>query len=70
VLALRPPPTLAAELAIAGEMAPVKLKGCGLIVVNPPWQLDREAEPVLTYLAGVLAQAPGGGGGVRWLVPE
>ncbi len=70
VLALRPPPTVAAELAIAGEMAPMKLKGCGLIVVNPPWQFDREAEPVLAYLAGVLAQQPGGGGSVRWLVPE
>jgi 23S rRNA (adenine2030-N6)-methyltransferase len=70
VLALRPPPTLAAELAVAGEAAPMKMKGCGLIVINPPWQFEREAEPVLAFLAGVLAQAPGGGGSIRWLVPE
>ena len=68
--ALRPPPTLAAELAIAGEGAPLKLKGCGLVVINPPWQFDREAEPMLEYFGRVLAQAPGGGGRVRWLVRE
>ena len=68
--ALRPPPTLAAELAITGEGAALKLKGCGLVVINPPWQLEREIGPVLAFLAGALAQAPGGGGRVDWLVPE
>ena len=68
--ALRPPPTLAAELTIAGEHAPMKLKGCGLVVVNPPWQFDRTASAALSFLARVLAQAPGGGEDVRWLVPE
>ncbi|MCX6956500.1 MAG: 23S rRNA (adenine(2030)-N(6))-methyltransferase RlmJ, partial [Verrucomicrobia bacterium] len=67
---LRPPPTLAAELMIAGPFAPVKLKGCGLVVINPPWQFDREATPMLEYLGGVLAQSPGGGGRVTWIVPE
>ena len=68
--ALRPPPTLAAELTIAGDGAPLKLKGCGLVVINPPWQFDREAEPLLAWLAEVLAQAPGGGGRAEWVVPE
>ena len=68
--ALRPPPTLAAELTIAGDDAPVKLKGCGLVVINPPWQFDREAEPMLAFFGGALAQAPGGGGRVTWLVRE
>jgi len=70
LLALRPPPTLAAELLIAGEGSALKMKGCGLVILNPPWQFDREAAPLLEYLAEVLAQAPGGGGRVRWLVPE
>ena len=70
VRALRPPPTLAAELAIAGPAAPMKMKGCGLLVINPPWQFDREAEALLAWLAPVLAQAPGGGGRVDWLVRE
>ena len=68
--ALRPPPTLAAELAVAGDGAAMKMKGCGLVVINPPWQFEREVEPVLAFLAGALAQAPGGGGRVEWLVPE
>jgi 23S rRNA (adenine2030-N6)-methyltransferase len=64
------PPTLALELAIAGESAPTKLKGCGLLVVNPPWQFDAAAQPVLAFLAGALAQAPGGGAHVEWIVAE
>ncbi len=67
---LAPPPTLAAELTIAGEASPLKLKGCGLVVINPPWQFDREAGPVLEALAVRLAQAPGGAARIDWLVPE
>lgn len=67
VRALTPPPTLAAELAIAGEGAGVKMRGCGLVVVNPPWQFEHEARVTLECLAGVLDQAPGGGGRVEWL---
>lgn len=67
---LRPPPTLTAELTIVGENSPKKLKGCGLLVVNPPWQFDRTAGEVLSFLAEVLAQAPGGAVGIEWLVPE
>lgn len=67
---LRLPPTLVAELAIADDTAPIKMKGCGLVILNPPWQFDREAEPVLAFLAQALAKAPGGGGRMTWLVPE
>ncbi len=66
----RPPPTFTAELTVAGEDAPLKLKGCGLLVVNPPWQMDTEIIPILDVLAGMLAQAPGGLGRLRWLVNE
>ena len=68
--ALRPPPCFAAELTIAGEYSPLKLKGCGLLVINPPWQIDREIAPVLDVLAAKLAQAPGATGRLTWLVPE
>jgi 23S rRNA (adenine2030-N6)-methyltransferase len=43
VKSLAPPATLVAELTIAGDGAVPKLKGCGLLVVNPPWQFEREA---------------------------
>eukprot|EP01041_Mallomonas_annulata_P037124 gene37124-60365_t len=55
---------------IAGDGSTMKLKGCGLVVINPPWQFDREAEPMLGFLGEALAQARGGGGRVTWLVGE
>jgi 23S rRNA (adenine2030-N6)-methyltransferase len=70
IVALNPPPTLAAELTIAGEDSPIKMKGCGLVVINPPWQFEREAEVALEFLAKALAQAPGGGARIEWVVPE
>jgi 23S rRNA (adenine2030-N6)-methyltransferase len=70
VRGLKPPPTLAAELAIAGPGSPLKMKGCGLMVINPPWQFDREAREALESLADMLAQEAGGGGSVEWLVEE
>jgi 23S rRNA (adenine2030-N6)-methyltransferase len=70
LLQLTLPPTLTLELSIAGESSPMKMKGCGLVVINPPWQFEKVAEPLLWFLAERLAQAPGGGGLTRWLVPE
>ncbi|HWA11320.1 MAG TPA: 23S rRNA (adenine(2030)-N(6))-methyltransferase RlmJ [Opitutaceae bacterium] len=68
--ALKLPPTLAAEISVAGDDQPLKMKGCGLVILNPPWQFERAAGEILAFLADVLAQAPGGGGRTRWLVPE
>lgn len=67
---LNPPPTLVAELLIAGENSGLKMKGCGLVILNPPWQFDRQAAPPLRFLAELLQQAPGASGRVEWLVPE
>ena len=66
----KPPPTLGLELAVAGEGSGPKLRGCGLVIVNPPWQFDRGTEIFLPQLAERLAQAPGAGATVRWIVPE
>jgi 23S rRNA (adenine2030-N6)-methyltransferase len=47
-----------------------RLAGAGLILVNPPWTLERELTVLLPALAAVLA--PGGDGGFRvdWLAGE
>ena len=70
LLELKLPPTLFLELTVAGEASVLKMKGCGLVVLNPPWQFDREAGPMLAWLAKVLAQESGAGSRCRWLVPE
>ncbi|MBI5769975.1 MAG: 23S rRNA (adenine(2030)-N(6))-methyltransferase RlmJ [Verrucomicrobia bacterium] len=68
--AMNLPPTVALELMIAGDESPIKLRGCGLLVVNPPWQFEVEVRPALELLAKVLAQGPGDGARVEWIVAE
>jgi 23S rRNA (adenine2030-N6)-methyltransferase len=62
------PPTLTVETVIDPDSP--KMRGCGLLIVNPTWQFDREVAPMMLYLAAALAQAPGASALMRWLVPE
>lgn len=64
------PPTVALELLIAGQNSALKMRGCGLLVVNPPWQFAAEVVPGLQALAEHLEQEPGATAQVNWLVPE
>jgi 23S rRNA (adenine2030-N6)-methyltransferase len=70
IRSLNPPPALAVELTVAGERSELKMKGCGLLVINPPWHFERMASTAVMHLAQVLAQAPGGGARVEWVVRE
>jgi 23S rRNA (adenine2030-N6)-methyltransferase len=63
-------PTLFAELAIAGEDSLLKMQGCGLLILNPPWQIDREIRAVLPVLVDRLRVEAGAAGVCDWLVPE
>ena len=60
---------LVAELTIHEEDTHQRLNGCGMIVVNPPWQLDRDLELVLPALHEAMG-AQAGGARIEWLVPE
>jgi 23S rRNA (adenine2030-N6)-methyltransferase len=62
------PPTLVADLIVDPESA--RMNGCGLVVLNPPWGFDHEAETILKYLARALGQAKGASATVRWLATE
>jgi 23S rRNA (adenine2030-N6)-methyltransferase len=62
------PPAMVAELSI--NPGAVGIEGCGLMVLNPPWQFDLEAGPMLRELAGILALAPGAQSRLMWLVRE
>lgn len=44
--------------------------GCGMLVVNPPWQFENEARPLLEWLWRALSAGGAGGIKVEWLVPE
>ncbi len=60
---------LNAELLIHAEDNHLRLNGCGMIIVNPPWQLDQTLEAVLPALHDAL-EAQAGGTKVEWIVPE
>lgn len=47
-----------------------QMRGCGLVVVNPPFQFEREAGAALRLLAGRLAQGRRAQAGCDWLIPE
>ncbi len=63
------PPTLAAEIITRSGDDPQTLNGCGLVILNPPWQLDAVLADMLPWLAAVLAPEEGGAR-VDWLVGE
>ena len=64
------PPCFTVELLIAGEGSELKLWGCGVLVINPPWGSAASLREAAAWLAPVMAQSPGAVGGVHWLVPE
>jgi 23S rRNA (adenine2030-N6)-methyltransferase len=44
------------EMTVAAPTADGRLSGCGVIVVNPPWRLQSEAEIMLAALSDRLAR--------------
>lgn len=62
------PPTLALELVVDPD-AP-KMKGCGLVVINPPWQFERTTRPTLATLAALLGRSHRATAETIWLVRE
>jgi len=69
-LELSPPPTLFAEISVAGDGSQLRMKGCGLLVLNPPWQIDAEVRAALPELVKALKVEVGAGSQIGWLVPE
>jgi 23S rRNA (adenine2030-N6)-methyltransferase len=62
------PPAMTIELVV--EPGSAGLKGCGLLVLNPPWLFDKEAGLILAELVKKLGRSPEATGQVRWLAPE
>ena len=63
-------PAFFAELNVAGEASLVRMKGCGLLILNLPWQIDAEIRAMLPALVARLKVDPGATAHSGWLVPE
>jgi 23S rRNA (adenine2030-N6)-methyltransferase len=53
---------VAAELLLREPLDPARLNGSGLVVVNPPWRFEAEAEPILAALLDRLGEREPGEG--------
>lgn len=58
---------LVAELLIHPDDSPLRLNGCGMLIANPPWQLDVTLANLLPALQQVLAQSPAAAQRLHWL---
>ncbi len=58
------------QLSVRPADTAVGMQGSGLLVVNPPWQLDARLEALLPELHRLLAPDGGGGTRVEWLAGE
>lgn len=54
------PDTIAAELLLREPLDPARLNGCGLLIVNPPYQFQDQAMPVLQSLLARLGDREAG----------
>jgi 23S rRNA (adenine2030-N6)-methyltransferase len=61
---------LLVELLVRPHDAPLGLNGSGLVIANPPWQLDQEIRNALEEVSPLLAQDGAGRVRVEWLVGE
>jgi 23S rRNA (adenine2030-N6)-methyltransferase len=58
------------QLAVLPTDAPIGMPGCGMLLVNPPWQLDERLKALLPSLHRLLSPTGAGAHAVEWLVPE
>ncbi|HVU17102.1 MAG TPA: 23S rRNA (adenine(2030)-N(6))-methyltransferase RlmJ [Candidatus Didemnitutus sp.] len=69
-LALKPPPTLVVEMRIASDGSALRMKGCGLLIINPPWKIEADLIAIGREVAAKLGLDDGAGASTFWLVPE
>lgn len=64
------PRLLAAELWVRDRTTADRFNGTGLVLCNPPFQLDRTLSPMLEHLAPILGEEPRAGSRVWWIRGE
>lgn len=60
---------LVAELCVWPDDARLHLNGSGMVIANPPWQLDEKLAAELPWLWRRLSTGGGGRHGLHWLTP-
>jgi 23S rRNA (adenine2030-N6)-methyltransferase len=60
---------LLAELLIRPDDSPLRLNGSGMMIINPPYQLDQELMPALPVLARLMGEKHHDSK-LQWLKPE
>jgi len=58
---------LAAELLLHPDNSALRLNGCGMAILNPPYRFDRQLEELLPVLRELLAQSRYGAQRLEWL---
>jgi 23S rRNA (adenine2030-N6)-methyltransferase len=64
------PKVLCAELLLHPDNSALRLNGCGMIIVNPPWKFDRALEELLPVLRSHLAEGRFGQHRIEWITDE
>ncbi len=58
------------ELAVRPDSDQRGMTASGMIVINPPWQLEKQMREILPYLVKTLVPEGTGSFKVEWIVPE
>ena len=70
IIATSIPKILKLDFALEAEDWTLTMRGCGMLVVNPPWKFDRDGAAMLEWLWRALSSKGTGGVSVSWLAPE
>ncbi|MDG2947418.1 23S rRNA (adenine(2030)-N(6))-methyltransferase RlmJ [Bisgaard Taxon 10/6] len=58
------------ELAVRPDSDQRGMTASGMIVINPPWQLETQMKSILPYLTEVLVPSGTGKWSLNWITPE
>jgi 23S rRNA (adenine2030-N6)-methyltransferase len=64
------PKVLCAELLLHPDNSALRLNGCGMVIINPPWKFERQLNELLPALCEQLSQSRFGEQRVVWLTRE
>lgn len=56
-----------AELLLHPDNSSLRLNGCGMAIINPPWRFERQLAELLEALRGLLSQSRFSSAEVAWL---